>query len=239
MMVWVMPLFAQEETEEKPLPSMLQVNFMYGVQVPGADLAKRFGLSSSVGAGVQYMSGRLVFGAEGEFFFGNNIKEDVLAFMRTEDLSIIGNQREYSNVLLSQRAWYIGALGGVIIPVAANDRRSGIRLTLGVGFLQHKVGIRDQAGAITQLMGDYKKGYDRLTNGLAIKEFVGYHYFSKNKLFNAFAGFEFTQAFTKNRRDFNYDTMMRDDTNRLDLLQGFRVGWTLPFFYDADEKVYY
>jgi len=218
---------------------MLQVNFAYGFQVPGGDLADRFGTSSSLNIGAQYMAGKIIFGAEGELFFSNNVKEDVLAFMRTEDLSIIGNEREYTNVLLGERGWYVGALGGAIIPVSPNAKRSGIRFTLGVGFMQHKISIRDQASEVTQLTGDYKKGYDRLTNGLAIKEFIGYHYFSKNKLINVLAGFEFTQAFTKSRRSFNYDTMMHDDANRLDLLQGFRIGWTLPFFYDADDKFYY
>lgn len=232
-------IFAQEKAVEKPLPNMLQVNFAYSFQVPGGDLAERFGVSSSIGAGMQYMAGKLIFGAEGELFFSGNIKEDVLAFMRTEDLAIIGNEREYTSVLLSERGWYAGVLGGAILPVFSESRRSGIRFSLGLGLLQHKIIIRDQAGEITQLMGDYKKGYDRLTNGLAIKEFIGYHYFSKNRLINIFAGLEFTQAFTKNRRDFNYDTIMRDDSNRLDLLQGFRIGWTLPFFYDADEKFYY
>jgi len=239
MMVWAMPLFAQEETEEKPLPNLLQVNFSYGFQVPAGVMAERFGASSSIGVGTQYMVGKLIFGAEGEYFFSDNIKEDVLAFMRTEDLAIIGNEREYTNVLLGERGWYIGVLGGTIIPVFPESKRSGIRFTFGVGFMQHKISIRDQSGEVTQLMGDYPKGYDRLTNGLAIKEFIGYHYFSKNKLINIFAGFEFTQAFTKSRRSFNYDTMMRDDSNRLDLLQGFRIGWTLPFFYDADDKFYY
>ncbi len=240
MIIWANPLFAQEKTEEeKPLPNMLQFNVAYGFQIPGGDLAARFGTGSDLNVGIQYMTGKIIFGADGGLFFNDNVKEDVLAFMRTEDLAVIGNQREYTNVLLSQRGWYVGALGGVILPVFPNVKRSGIRLTLGVGFMQHKINIRDQAGEITQLMGEYRKGYDRLTNGLAIKQFIGYHYFSKNRLINAFAGFEFMQGFTKNRRSINFDTIMRDDSNRLDLLQGFRIGWTLPFFYDADDKFYY
>ncbi len=234
------PLFAQEKAEEeKPLPNMFQFNIAYGFQIPGGDLSKRFGTNSNVSVGAQYMAGKLIFGAEGEIFFSDNIKEDVLAFMRTEDLAIIGNEREYTNVLLGERGWYVGALGGAIIPVFPEARRSGIRFTVGVGFMQHRVSIRDQAGEVTQLMGEYKKGYDRLTNGLAIKEFIGYHYFSKNRLINVYAGFEFMQGFTKSRRSFNYDTMMSDDSNRLDLLQGIRIGWTLPFFFDADDRFYY
>ena len=240
IIMWANPFFAQEKAaEEKPLPNMFQVNIAYGFQIPGGDLSKRFGTNSNLNVGAQYMAGKLIFGAEGELFFSDNIKEDVLAFMRTEDLAIIGNERGYTNVLLGERGWYVGALGGAIIPVFPEARRSGIRFTVGVGFMQHKISIRDQAGEVTQLMGEYKKGYDRLTNGLAIKEFIGYHYFSKNRLINIFAGFEFVQGFTKNRRSFNYDTMMRDDANRLDLLQGFRIGWTLPFFFDADDKFYY
>jgi len=230
-------IWAQEETE-KDLPNMLQVNFNYGFQVPGGDLADRFGLSSSIGANVNYMAGKIIFGAEGAYIFGANVKTDVLAAMRTEDLAIIGDQREYTDVTISERGFYAGGMAGAIIPILPNAQRSGLRFTLGSGMFQHKIRIYDRSATVTQLLGDYKKGYDRLTNGLALKEFVGYHYFSKNQKVNFYFGFEFMQAFTKSRRDYNFDTMSKDDTSRVDMLYGISLGWTLPFFYDADEQFY-
>lgn len=229
--------WAQEETE-KDLPNMLQVNFSYGFQAPGGDLADRFGLSSAIGMNVNYMAGKIIFGAEGDYIFGANVKTDVLAAMRTEDLAIIGDQKEYTDVTISERGFYAGGMVGTIIPILPDAQRSGLRLTLGSGIFQHKIRIYDRSATVTQLLGDYKKGYDRLSNGLAFKEFVGYHYFSKNQKVNFYFGFEFMQAFTKNRRDYNFDTMSKDDASRVDMLYGIRLGWTLPFFYDADEQFY-
>ncbi len=231
-------LFAQGTNESEKLPDMLQINFGYGFQAPGGDLADRFGLSSSIGLTANYMTGKFIFGAEGDFIFGANVKTDVLSFMRTEDLAIIGDQREYTDVSIAQRGWYAGGMVGAIFPILPSAERSGLRLTLGSGLMQHKIRIQDRAGAATQLQGDYIKGYDRLTNGLAFKEFIGYNYFSKNQRVNFYAGFEFMQAFTKSRRDYNFDTMSADTDSRVDLLYGIKVAWTLPFFYDADEQFY-
>jgi hypothetical protein len=63
---------------------------------------------------------------------------------------------------------------------------------------------------------------------------------SRDRTFNFFAGFEFTEGFTQNRRGFNFDTMQRDDLKRRDILYGVRVGWSIPIFtnINADELEY-
>ena len=109
------------------------------------------------------------------------------------------------------------------------------------GVLQHKIRIEDRTGGLPQLVGDYKKGYDRMTNGLALTEFIGYQHFSNDGRINFYVGFEFTQGFTKNRRSWDFLTQQRMDNNRLDLLNGLRIGWTLPILgdsYDADDIFY-
>jgi hypothetical protein len=83
---------------------------------------------------------------------------------------------------------------------------------------------------VPQLTGNYKKGYDRLTNGLAINEFIGYQMLSTNKRVNFYFGFEFTQGFTQSRRDFDFDTRSADTQKRFDSLMGIRAGWILPFY---------
>jgi hypothetical protein len=139
------------------------------------------------------------------------------------------------------RGFYAGLHIGKLFSIGLSNPRSGIRLGLGAGLLQHKIRIQDDPfKSVPQLSGEYKKGYDRLTNGFTITETVGYQVLSKNRRINLFAGFEFTQAFTQNRRDYNFDTMEKDENPRLDLLSGFRVSWILPFYFgkEADE-IYY
>jgi hypothetical protein len=110
--------------------------------------------------------------------------------------------------------------------------------TIGAGLLQHKIRIEVQDNNVPQLDGDYRKGYDRLTNGLALTEFVGYLHCGNNRLINFFAGIELTQAFTKSRRDWDFSTMRKDDSNRMDLLFGIKVGWFFPMYKHAATAYY-
>ena len=209
----------------------LLVNIGFAGQLPGGDLAERFGGNLNVGGSALYMtSKKWLFGAEAGFMFTNALKEDVLANLRTSDGNIIGSSKQYTDVISEQRGYFAGATIGKIVPFKKEDKRSGLKLTLSAGILQHKVRIDDQFGDVPQLAGEYIKGYDRLTNGFALTEFIGYQHFSKNRLINYFIGFEFTQGFTQSRRTFNYDTMSAETDNRTDLLYGFRIGWTLPLY---------
>jgi hypothetical protein len=105
-------------------------------------------------------------------------------------------------------------------------------VTLGAGFLQHKVRIQDDPTRnVPQLSKEYKKGYDRLTNGWALTQFIGYQKLANDRRLNFFFGIESMQAFTAGRRSFNFDTQSTDNDNRIDLSFGFRAGWILPFYY--------
>jgi len=59
------------------------------------------------------------------------------------------------------------------------------------------------------------------------------------RLWNFYAGFEFMQAFTKNRRSFNADDMAPEAFKRLDMLNGFRFGWIVPLYGKTRSEFYY
>lgn len=216
---------------------VLLATLYYGVFTPGGDLADRFGRNFDIGIGSEYIlpKSNIIFGASGSIIFGTEVKEDVLANIRNSDGVILG-QGGIADVTLRQRGHQIRGYVGKLFGIMPNNKRSGIRVTVGGGFLRHKIRIQDNGSNATQLAGDYSKGYDRLSNGLSIHQTIGYQLLSKNRLINIYAGFEFTQAFTKNRRSFNWDTMSRDDSSRVDLLSGFSVGWSLPFYIGEDEE---
>jgi len=232
---------AQESAQNKGNGILL--NFTFGGQLPGGDLVDRFGANLNVGGGVDFMTEKsnLIFGLEGYFLFGNTVKEDVLEPLRTPNGTIIGNDRNPVDVPLRERGFYLGATFGKLFSLSQKNPRSGIRATVGAGLLQHNIRIQDDpVSAIPQLSEPYKKGYDRLSNGLAFNEFIGYQYLSTDKRINFFAGFEFTQALTQSRRDFNFDTRNQDTEQRLDLLWGIRVGWVLPFYVGKSAgEIYY
>jgi hypothetical protein len=63
-----------------------------------------------------------------------------------------------------------------------------------------------------------------------MRQYVGYRHLDKNRLLNFFGGFDIMQAFTKNRRGYNFDTRQEDTKDRIDILLGFRIGVTLPIY---------
>ncbi|HHH50066.1 MAG TPA: hypothetical protein ENK52_03705 [Saprospiraceae bacterium] len=222
-------LYAQEERSNEG--GVLLFNFSYAFQIPGGDLADRFGHNVNIGGGIHFMTKKdWIIGLKGNVLFSQNVKEDVLAGIRNSSGFLIGINKAFALVSLRERGFYAGGLLGKIWRLGKAETRSGIRTTIGIGLLQHKIRLQDDSNTANQIFGDYAKGYDRLTNGLALNEFIGYHLLAKNRGMNFFAGFDFTQAFTQSRRDVNFDTMQKDETKRVDLLFGFRVGATLSFY---------
>ncbi len=212
-----------------------------GVHLPYNDLAVRFGPNTSIAAGHLFKTKKnWLIGIDYQYLFGNMVKEDnILDILKTENGNFLNSYGEYGNVILYQRGFFSGLRIGKLIPLGKKSPNSGIIITSGVGLLQHKIWITNEGNNVPQLIGEYKKGYDRLTNGLAIQEFVGYLYVGKNQFTNFFAGVEFTQAWTQNRRSINYDTKITDTTKRIDTLWGIRFGWIVPIYRGVSGSYYY
>ncbi len=214
-----------------------------GGQLPSGDLQERFGPNMNFGGGLELITEKsnVILGVESYYLFGTDVRTNVLSNLQTPDGFIIGNDRSYADIQLRQRGFYLGILLGKLFSLSATNPRSGLRITGSVGLLQHKIRIQDDPiRAVPQLFGDYKKGYDRLTNGLAFNECIGYQVLSTDRRVNFFIGIECTQAFTQSRRDFNFDTRSRDDTKRFDLLTGIRAHWILPFYIGKSaSEIYY
>ncbi|HXH20060.1 MAG TPA: hypothetical protein VNJ07_13360, partial [Chitinophagales bacterium] len=87
---------------------------------------------------------------------------------------------------------------------------------------------------------EYRKGYDRLTSGFMLSQFIGYFFLdAKKKRINCYAGIEVQEGFAKNRRSWNFDEKRRDDSLRNDILISIRLGWIIPFYRTQTEKYYY
>jgi len=216
------------------------VYMSYAIQLPGGDLADRFGINSSLGLAGDFKTKKnFSFGLSGSFIFGNKVKEDVLASLKNSYGDIIDNSGNIADVLVLERGFTVNANAGWIWPLVGPNPNSGILFKIGGGFLQHKVRIEANKNYVPQIQGEYVKGYDRLTNGLLLTQFIGYQYLSNKRLINFYAGIELMQGFTKNRRDYNFDLMGPDNTNRLDFLYGIRAGWILPIYRRPPKEIYY
>lgn len=217
------------------------INLSYAGQLPGGDLRNDFNYNFNIGFGAQYLSSnRWLLGVTSGFIFGADPQTDVLAHLRTAEGEVISEERSFAVVLQEGRGFTMGLLVGKLFPLR-KDQTSGIRLTLSPGVMQHRIRIEDRSGGLPQLAGDYAKGYDRLTNGFSLTEFIGYQHFGEDGLINFFAGLEFTQGWTRNRRSWDYYTNSALDAPRFDMLLGVRVGWSLVLVhdsYDADQIFY-
>ena len=207
--------------------------------LPAADMATRFGTSFRIGPSLLYKTdGNWIFGAKGDFIFGNEIREDSLLFNVADQYgAFINSAGERIGVQLLERGYVIGLEVGKMIPLKKSRPDAGLLLLTGAGFLQHKISIFDKDKTIPQLRGAYRKGYDRLTNGWYLEQFVGYQSFDRQGLLNFHIGLNILAGFTRGRRDFQFDIMRPDNEPRLDLLFGLRAGWYIPIFNSSGEPV--
>jgi len=214
----------------------------YGFHFLSGDIADMFGPSHTIGGGIGIKSKKnFYFGLEYSYLFGGKVKngDEILQYLLTSDGQLIGQGGEYAIFQYMQRGHTIWFQAGKLIPVLSKNPNSGLLLTLGGGFIQHRMDISVKENSALQLSDDYKYGYDRLTRGFGLNQFIGYLFVGESKLLNFFAGFDFSQAWTKNVREVNFDTRLPDDTQHLDLFFGFKVGWVIPIYRSAPVDYYY
>lgn len=218
---------------------ILMVGVHFSGQLPQKDLAKRFGPNLSAGGNFTWKTKHnILFGVEGSYFFGKNVREDVVSSLKTEEGFVIDNEGYPADLRLTERGWNIYANVGMLFSKLGNNPNSGVFFTVGAGYMQHKINLYDANKKVAAVKGDLRKGYDRLSGGFGLTQFVGYKYISNNRLANCYFGFEFYEGFTKSYRGFNYDTGLEDTQKRLDVLMGFRIGWILPL-YKRTKDFYY
>lgn len=217
------------------------ITFNGGVDMPGGDMADRFGTSFRVGPGLLYKTkNNWLIGAKADFIFGNTVVEDSLMWNLKESTGRFFNfAGERINIGISERGYTVGLQAGKIIPFSKGASEQGIILLTGAGFIQHKIGIINKNAAVPQLSKGYQKGYDRLTNGIYLEQFAGYNYFGKGGLLNFNIGLNILAGFTEGRRDWQYDLMRAGDDKRLDLLFGLRGSFYIPLFKKKADEIYF
>lgn len=209
------------------------VSMSYAYQIPGGDMAERFDNNHNIGLGFHIKSKtNWYYGLQGTYLTGNRVlqEEGFLSNLIVDGGYILDNQGQLAKISIQQRGFTLTADGGYLFPVLGPNRNSGILAFAGVGLLQHKIRIEHQEHEINQLQDEYLKGYDRLTNGLVLHQFLGYYYMSNYRLINFYVGLEGWQGFTQSRRNYNFDTRVKDDAKRTDLLIGIRAGWVLHLY---------
>ncbi len=221
------------------------VGIHFSGQVPAFDLAKRFGPNLNAGAIFMYKTKRnWLFGFETNYFFGKNVKEDVLSqlkvdFGSNQGSGVINNEGYFADVRVNERGINTNLFVGKVFKFLSTNPNSGLMVNIGLGYIQHKINLYDAEQKVAAIKGTLKYGYDRLSNGISINQFIGYLFIGENRLLNFYFGFEATQGFTKSVRKLNYDTGLADTKQRLDGLYGLRFGWILPLYKKKPNDFYY
>lgn len=229
--------YTQNDDSKESIPFVYAT---YSAQLPGGDLVQKFGFSSDIGAGAGIKTeNNWMWTAEATYMFGNNIKENPLLSITNVNGTITDIYGEEAGIQLWQRGMHLKVTLGKIIPVFNAYSNSGLYLKGSIGFLQHKTWIENRNNNTPQIQGNYQQGYDRLCNGLALSQFIGWQNWSETKGFNFFAGFEFTQGFTQNRRTWDFPTNQKIDKQRLDLIYALKFAWYIPFKRKQSAKKYY
>ena len=207
------------------------VNVSYAYQLSGGDLAKRFGNNSSIQLGLDLKSkSYIMLGINGSYLFGGQVKENILAKISTPSGEVIDRDGQFAEIHLYERGFTVQATVGRMFHFKKPNPNSGIIFNMGFGFIQHKIRIEVIGNNVAELDKQYKKGYDRLSNGFLLTENLGYMYLSNNRLANVYFGLECMQGFTQNRRSYDFDLMTQDTKKRLDILYGARLAWILPLY---------
>jgi len=244
LLLTVPAMFAQEsENDSKSGYTIPYFYGFYGYQWPGGDLKIQFGSNSTVGGGFSVKTkSNLIFGAEYDFIFGNDVKNtrEIFKNLFNSDGNIISGDGTPAVVATFERGNLIGAKFGKLIPVLKNNRNSGIFFTVGGGYMMHKIRIEVENESAPQLKGDYKRGYDRLSGGIMLSQALGFMFISPSGLANFTLSVEAFEGWNKPYRDYYFDTMAPVPEGRqFDFLLGPKVSWIIPIRGRNIGKYYY
>lgn len=220
-----------------------QCEINYSYLFSQTDMKATYGKNpSTMGVGLSFKTKfNCIFGFEGSYLWGGFREEGVsiLQNLMTESGNIIDDYGKYGTVLMTQSGFYIGAKVGYLFAFKKPNPNSGIVVNAGVGLLQHHILIENRSNNTSPVLGDYKKGYDGLRNGLATRGFIGYQFLSSKKIINFYGGIEYYFAWTKSRRDYDFNLHGKDETKYHDSMIGIRIGWILPVYRHAPDDYYY
>jgi hypothetical protein len=233
---------AQKKSLADTTIRMFALSGQLGIQQAFGDMGNRFGYGGLTGGSLILKTSKnwTIEGTFGFLFGGQNqVKEDtILKPLMTETGIFIGRDGNPVDVYLFERGFVSTLRIGKVIPVIGPNMNSGIHLAIGLGAMQHKIRIQEELETLPQLSKAYKRGYDRLTNGWCLSQSLGYQHFSTRRFINYYCGIELYEGFTMNRRSLNFDTQLRDDRQRLDIMGSIVLRWYFPM-YKREAREYY
>jgi hypothetical protein len=230
-------VFNVKAQEEKRIDmGMISANVGVGYFWTAGDLSDRFGTNTGMTVALEktFSKGSAI-ALEYQLNFSSNVKEDVFASYRNENGNVIGINGLGAFTYLRMRSNYAGISYGQ----ALYKKNNGIKLKIGGGLFSHYIRILDDSRNLVLADEQYRKGFDRLTNGLAAKQEVIYEYHGVTNNYHFNLGFSIMEGFTNPVRSINFDTGLASPSGRMDILYGLNLVWMVPIYKSGDAVKYY
>jgi len=218
------------------------ISINYGYHFGFGDIGNTYGNNHAIGSDFTLkLKSQFILGFGGEYYFSENVKNQDSYFtnIKTDNGNIIDNGGLYSEIFLYQRGFNIQVFTGYQFSKWSPNVNSGPFIQVGAGIMQYRTQIHDQNNSAPQVKDEYRKLYDRLSNGFSVTQLLGYRHMGNNNIANFYLGIELTEAWTKNRRSYNADLDPNENLQHFDFLIGLKLGWMIPFYKRAPQEYYY
>ena len=213
----------------------------YSYQFPIGILSEKFGNNSNIGINlINKTEDNLFYGFKAGYIFGGKIQDStIFNDISTENGFVIDGNGTYANIILLQEGFSSNLYAGYAFCFDESNP-TGIYLSTGIGFLQHRIRIDTKNQYIPHLNNDYKQGYDQLANGFNTNFSIDYIYYKQNNRLKIFTRVDYSLAFTKDRRAYNFTTQSsNEDKIRYDQLLGIHLGIIIPINRKNEEEFHY
>jgi hypothetical protein len=231
-------LQAQEKTKvENPAIIMFSPSFAF--QYPMGDNTALYGVHSKADMHVSYKTkSNWTIGLGGGFGFGAQPKDFTLLGDMVSNGFVIGKNASIEQPSLEGRIGTFNVEIGKIIPIFPKSKISGLHVKAGIGYLSQKTITTIDGNIVPQLNDNYAGLYNQSMAGLSLSQFIGYTYFSRDKLINITFGLEHTVAFVKslNTWDVKTNTSIADKKATYRYF-GPKFTFTIPL-YIKDKKYF-
>lgn len=228
----------KQKVDSAGLFCFLTPNFSYNITA--ADLRKEFANNLSIGTDIclktksnwsidlgfkYYFNGRV-----DTTLIDNTFKHITVKLSDGSSTFIENSGKASGEIAVDFRAISFHLQGGKVIPVSQKYRNSGIWLKMGIGVMQHYLYIKNPENKVPAITPEYRKGYDRLTLGFSLNQFVGYMHLTKKNLFCLYGGVEFYEVFAHRQREYDFNLMRKDDAKLFESMIGLKIGWIIPLY---------
>lgn len=242
MLFTSLSLVGQVNVRDSVSPGWM-INIRTGMLFPQMDLGDAFGESYTIGVGAFYKDeNNWLYGVNGDFWFGSTVyaHESILNGISNNNGNVMDHFGNFGNVLTYQRGWLIGGDFGKLFHQWGGNANSGVFMTLGGGFMQHRVRLESASrnSIVYQIEAEYQRGYDRLNLGWMSRFNIGYLNAHTGKTLNFMIAAEIMYGQTTNVRGYNWDTGMEDTGINHNLTIGLRFTWFFPI-YDKNFQTFF